>query len=52
MKIDGHARYIAIDMQAKSLYSLIASGEYYVTSLGRDTWKSADWFEGLTAAQL
>ena len=39
MKIDGHIRYVAIARQAKSLYSLIADGEYRATSLGRDTWK-------------
>ena len=33
-------RFIAIDQQADSLYSLIADGQYRHTSLGRDTWKS------------
>ncbi|PFX22542.1 Fibrillin-1 [Stylophora pistillata] len=40
MKIDQQLRFIVINMQADSLYSLIADGQYRATSLGRDTWKS------------
>ena len=40
MKINQELRFILINMQANSLYSLIADGHYRVTSLGRDTWKS------------
>lgn len=40
MKIGEQRRFILINKQAESLYSLIADGEYRATSLGRDTWKS------------
>ena len=40
MKIDQQIRFIVINKQASSLYSLIADGEYRSTLLGRDTWKS------------
>ena len=40
MKIGEQRRFILINRQAESLYSLIADGEYRATSLGRDTWKS------------
>ena len=33
-------KFIVINKQANSLYSLIADGHYNATSLGRDTWKS------------
>ena len=33
-------RFIVINKQANSLYSLIADGQYRATSLGRDTWKT------------
>ena len=33
-------RFIVINKQANSLYSLIADGQYRNTSLVRDTWKS------------
>ena len=33
-------KFIVINKQANSLYSLIADGQYRYTSLGRDTWKS------------
>ena len=33
-------KFIVINKQANSLYSLIADGQYRSTSLGRDTWKS------------
>ena len=33
-------RFIVINKQANSLYSLIADGQYRSTSLGRDKWKS------------
>ena len=40
MKIGQQIRFIVINRQANSLYSLIADGQYRGTSLGRDTWKS------------
>ena len=40
MKIDQQIKFIVINKQANSLYSLIADGQYRNTSLGRDTWKS------------
>ena len=40
MKIDGEIKFIVINKQANSLYSLIADGKYRATSLGRDTWKN------------
>ena len=40
MKIGQQSRFIIINKQANSLYSLIADGQYRNTSLGRDTWKS------------
>ena len=33
-------KFIVINKQANSLYSLIADGHYNATSLGRDTWRS------------
>ena len=40
MKIGQKVRFIVINKQANSLYSLIADGQYRSTSLGRDKWKS------------
>ena len=40
MKIGHRLRFIAINRQANSLYSLIADGKYHATSLGRNTWKT------------
>ena len=40
MKINNQIRFIVVNQQANSLYSLIADGQYRNTSLGRDTWKS------------
>ena len=40
MKIGQQIKFIVINQQANSLYSLIADGQYRSTSLGRDTWKS------------
>ena len=40
MKIDQQLKFIVINKQADSLYSLIADGKYRNTSLGRDTWKN------------
>ena len=40
MKIGHQIKFIVINKQANSLYSLIADGQYRSTSLGRDTWKS------------
>ena len=39
MKIDQQLKFIVIQKQADSLYSLIADGQYRKTSLGRDKWK-------------
>ena len=39
MKIGQQIRFIVINKQVNSLYSLIADGQYRNTSLGRDTWK-------------
>ena len=33
-------KFIVINKQANSLYSLIADGNYRATSVGRNTWKS------------
>ena len=40
MKINNQIKFIVINKQANSLYSLIADGLYRSTSLGRDTWQS------------
>ena len=40
MKIGQQIKFIVINKQANSLYSLIADGKYRNTSLGLDTWKS------------
>ena len=40
MRIGNQTKFIVINKQANSLYSLIAGGIYHATSLGRDTWKS------------
>ena len=40
MKEHKHIRFIFINQQVSSLYSLIADRRYCATSLGRDTWKS------------
>ena len=40
MKFGGRTRFILINKQASSLYSLIADGTYRATSLGRGKWKS------------
>ena len=40
MKVEGQDRFIGLNKQASSLYSLIADGQYRATSLGRNTWKS------------
>ena len=39
MMSDEKLRFIVINKQADSLYSLIADGKYRNTSLGRETWK-------------
>ena len=39
MKIGQQIKFIVINEQAKSLYSLIADDQYHATSLSRDTWK-------------
>ena len=40
MKIGQQIKFMVINKQANSLYSLIADGQYRATSLGRDTWKA------------
>ena len=40
MKIGHQIKFLVINKQANSLYSLIADGQYRATSLGRNTWKS------------
>ena len=40
MRIGKQTKFIVINKQANSLYSLIADGKYRATSLGRNTWKS------------
>ena len=40
MRIGKQMKFIVINKQAHSLYSLIADGKYRATSLGRNTWKS------------
>jgi len=40
MEIDHQINFIVINRQAKSLYSLIADGQYRNTSLGRNMWKT------------
>ena len=39
MKISEELRFIVINKQANSLYSLIADGTYRATSLSRNEWK-------------
>ncbi|XP_078349383.1 putative skeletal organic matrix protein 5 [Oculina patagonica] len=40
MKIGRHIRFLVINKQANSLYSLIADGKFRSTSLGRHAWKT------------
>ena len=40
IKIGRQVHFINIKKTASSLYSLIADGNYWATSLGRDTWKT------------
>ena len=40
MKIGTTTRWIVISLKARSLYSLIADGQYRRTSIGRNTWRS------------
>ena len=39
MKIGQQSKFIVINKQANSLYSLIADGQFHATSLARNTWK-------------
>ena len=39
MKISGQLRFIVMNKQANSLYSLIADGIWRASSLGRNEWK-------------
>ena len=40
MKVDQQIRFIAVEQEASSLFSLIADGQHRATSLGRNTWKA------------
>ncbi|KAL9953954.1 hypothetical protein ACROYT_G041436 [Oculina patagonica] len=40
VKIGHQMKFLVINKQANSLYSLIADGKYRATSLGRNTWKT------------
>ena len=40
MKVGASTKFIVLQKQASSLYSLIADGSYRQTSLGRGVWKS------------
>ena len=40
LKVGQQIKFIVINKQANSLYSLIADGQYRNTSLGRNTWKT------------
>ncbi len=40
MRIGNQLKFIVINKNANSLYSLIADGKYRATSLGRNTWKT------------
>ena len=40
MKIGQQPKFMVVNSQANSLYSLIADGQYRPTSLGRNTWKT------------
>ena len=40
MKINNNIRFVVINKQASSLYSLIADGHYRATHLGRGNWMS------------
>ena len=40
MKIGRQLKFVVINKQAESLYSLIADGKYRATSLGRFRWKT------------
>jgi len=40
MKIGHQTKFTVINVQANSLYSLIADGHYRSTSLGRNAWKT------------
>ena len=40
MKIGQQIKFIVVNKQASSLYSLVADGQRRLTSLGRDTWIS------------
>jgi len=46
MKIGHQMNFVVIDMQASSLYSLIADGQHRATSLSREKWKSLVGAEG------
>ena len=40
MTVNGDSKWIMLDYEASSLYSVIADGQYRSTSAGREAWKS------------
>ena len=40
MRVGEEAKWVSIDKQAVSLYSLLADNKYRKTNIGRDKWKS------------
>ena len=40
MRFGGETKWISIDKEAASLYSLLADNKYRETNIGRDKWKS------------
>ena len=39
MRVGDQTKFLVMNKQANSMYSLIADGQYLTTSLGRNTWK-------------
>ena len=52
IKIGAENNFVVINKQATSLFSLIADEQHRNTSLGRNRWIDADWFNGFSATQL
>ena len=40
MRVDEETKWISVDEEALSLYSLLADNNYRETNIGRDKWKS------------
>ncbi|XP_046863427.1 uncharacterized skeletal organic matrix protein 5-like [Xenia sp. Carnegie-2017] len=40
MRFDGETNFISFDLQAKSLYDIIAGGKYHKTNVSRNKWMS------------